>query len=126
MLVDLLRVSRNDGRVNAECRLVTYGTLGPGRPNHHQLDGLDGRWLKDTSTGCSSTPAGARALATQHWSFKPTVRQSMSRFSSQPTCQITGHASTTSRATDQRVVTTVRTPTGEMDAFIYVQAQAQN
>ena len=26
----------------------------------------------------------------------------------------------------QRVVTTVRTPTGEMDAFIYVQAQAQN
>lgn len=26
-------------------RLVTYGTLAPGRPNHHQLDGLEGRWL---------------------------------------------------------------------------------
>jgi gamma-glutamylcyclotransferase (GGCT)/AIG2-like uncharacterized protein YtfP len=25
-------------------RLATYGTLAPGRPNHHQLDGLDGRW----------------------------------------------------------------------------------
>ena len=25
-------------------RLVTYGTLAPGRPNHHQLDGLDGDW----------------------------------------------------------------------------------
>ena len=27
-------------------RLATYGTLAPGRPNHHQLDGLEGRWLK--------------------------------------------------------------------------------
>jgi len=26
-------------------RLVTYGTLAPGRPNHHHLDGLQGRWL---------------------------------------------------------------------------------
>lgn len=25
-------------------RLATYGTLGPGRPNAHQLDGLVGRW----------------------------------------------------------------------------------
>ena len=25
------------------CRLITYGTLAPGRANHHQLDGLDGR-----------------------------------------------------------------------------------
>jgi gamma-glutamylcyclotransferase (GGCT)/AIG2-like uncharacterized protein YtfP len=28
----------------ALCRLATYGTLAPDRPNHHQLDGLDGRW----------------------------------------------------------------------------------
>ena len=27
-----------------EQRLATYGTLGPGRPNAHQLDGLEGRW----------------------------------------------------------------------------------
>ncbi|MEV4417669.1 gamma-glutamylcyclotransferase family protein [Catellatospora sp. NPDC049609] len=26
-------------------RLATYGTLAPGKPNHHQLDGLDGRWF---------------------------------------------------------------------------------
>lgn len=31
--------------MNAECRLVTYGTLAPGRPNHHQLGGLNGHWL---------------------------------------------------------------------------------
>lgn len=29
----------------AACRLAVYGTLAPGRPNHHQLDGLTGRWL---------------------------------------------------------------------------------
>jgi gamma-glutamylcyclotransferase (GGCT)/AIG2-like uncharacterized protein YtfP len=27
-------------------RLATYGTLAPGKPNHHQLAGLDGRWLE--------------------------------------------------------------------------------
>ena len=32
--------------MHAEHRLVTYGTLAPGRPNHHQLDGLEGRWLR--------------------------------------------------------------------------------
>ena len=31
--------------VNAEHRLVTYGTLAPGRPNHHQLASLEGRWI---------------------------------------------------------------------------------
>ncbi len=30
--------------MNAERRLATYGTLGPGRPNDHQLSGLEGRW----------------------------------------------------------------------------------
>ena len=29
----------------ADLRLVTYGTLGPGRPNHGQLSDLPGRWL---------------------------------------------------------------------------------
>src|SRR3954467_11811354 len=28
-----------------DLRLVAYGTLGPGRPNHGQLSDLPGRWL---------------------------------------------------------------------------------
>jgi gamma-glutamylcyclotransferase (GGCT)/AIG2-like uncharacterized protein YtfP len=28
----------------ARTRLATYGTLSPGRSNHHQLSGLKGRW----------------------------------------------------------------------------------
>ena len=39
-------MERRVARDAARCRLATYGTLAPGRPNHHQLDGLDGRWLE--------------------------------------------------------------------------------
>lgn len=28
----------------SEHRLATYGTLSPGQPNHHQLDGITGTW----------------------------------------------------------------------------------
>lgn len=34
-----------------DLRLATYGTLAPGRPNHHQLAGLRGRWLTGTVRG---------------------------------------------------------------------------
>ena len=30
--------------MNSDHGLATYGTLGPGRPNHHQLSGLRGTW----------------------------------------------------------------------------------
>ncbi|MET3415147.1 gamma-glutamylcyclotransferase [Methylobacterium sp. 1030] len=32
-------------------RLATYGTLAPGRANHHQLAGLNGRWFKGIVRG---------------------------------------------------------------------------
>lgn len=34
-----------------EHALATYGTLAPGRRNHHQLDGLEGTWLSGTVRG---------------------------------------------------------------------------
>ena len=34
------------GPFTAEHRLATYGTLAPGRPNHHHVSALDGRWLR--------------------------------------------------------------------------------
>jgi len=33
------------------CRLAVYGTLAPGRPNHHLLRGLSGRWIEGTVRG---------------------------------------------------------------------------
>lgn len=32
-------------------RLAVYGTLAPGRPNHHQLAGLQGRWIAGSVRG---------------------------------------------------------------------------
>ena len=43
-------------------RLATYGTLGPGRPNHHQLVPLGGTWATGTVHGLvldSAVVAGA-------------------------------------------------------------------
>ncbi len=35
----------------SESRLVVYGTLAPGQPNHHQLQGMAGRWIEGTVRG---------------------------------------------------------------------------
>lgn len=35
----------------ADTRLASYGTLAPGQPNHHQLDGLAGRWRTGSVRG---------------------------------------------------------------------------
>jgi gamma-glutamylcyclotransferase (GGCT)/AIG2-like uncharacterized protein YtfP len=46
--------SRRDGGCDVDPalhRLATYGSLAPGRSNHHQLDGLEGRWLAGRVNG---------------------------------------------------------------------------
>src|SRR5512147_1569308 len=102
-------------------RLVTYGTLAPGRPNHHQLDGLEGRWVEgrvygtlvDAGWGASlGYPAlildpGGSAIDVQvfesvdlpaHWSRLD---------------EFEGPAY-------QRVISTVRTLAADVEASIYV------
>lgn len=37
--------------ITAAMRLATYGTLAPGRVNHHQLSSLSGHWFLGTVTG---------------------------------------------------------------------------
>lgn len=37
--------------LTAEHRLATYGTLAPGRVNHHELAMLEGRWLEGAVRG---------------------------------------------------------------------------
>lgn len=38
-------------RSGADHRLATYGSLAPGRVNHHELDGLNGTWRTGTVRG---------------------------------------------------------------------------
>ncbi|MEM1161071.1 MAG: molybdenum cofactor guanylyltransferase MobA, partial [Pseudomonadota bacterium] len=35
----------------ASTRLATYGTLAPGQPNHHHMDGMTGAWSRGTVRG---------------------------------------------------------------------------
>ena len=46
----------------ADTRLATYGTLSPGRANHHQLAGLKGRWRAGTVRGWLDTTGWAAPL----------------------------------------------------------------
>lgn len=36
---------------DADTRLAVYGTLAPGRPNHHQIAGLNGKWSDGSVRG---------------------------------------------------------------------------
>lgn len=37
--------------MSIDSRLAVYGTLAPGKPNHHQLSGLDGVWVPGSVRG---------------------------------------------------------------------------
>jgi gamma-glutamylcyclotransferase (GGCT)/AIG2-like uncharacterized protein YtfP len=49
-------------RSDADTRLATYGTLGPGRPNHHQLADLAGSWRIGTVKGLLISDGWGAAL----------------------------------------------------------------
>ena len=38
-------------KTSADTRLAAYGTLVPGEVNHHQLAGLNGKWIRGTVKG---------------------------------------------------------------------------
>jgi gamma-glutamylcyclotransferase (GGCT)/AIG2-like uncharacterized protein YtfP len=52
-------IGTSDGALS---RLATYGTLAPGRSNHDQLDGLDGRWLQGQVRGVLADAGWGAAL----------------------------------------------------------------
>jgi gamma-glutamylcyclotransferase (GGCT)/AIG2-like uncharacterized protein YtfP len=102
-------------------RLAAYGSLAPGRPNHDQLDGLEGRWLKghvdgtlvDAGWGASLgypalvlDPAGSAIIVDVFESVDlPAHWARLDAFEGP------GY---------ERVVTTVHMPTGDIGASIYV------
>jgi gamma-glutamylcyclotransferase (GGCT)/AIG2-like uncharacterized protein YtfP len=102
-------------------RLATYGSLAPGRPNHHQLDGLDGRWSEGYVYGKLIEAGWGADLGYPALILDPDgpailvqVFESM---------DLPDHWS---RLDDfegpgyQRVVTSVNTTAGDLRAYIYV------
>jgi gamma-glutamylcyclotransferase (GGCT)/AIG2-like uncharacterized protein YtfP len=102
-------------------RLATYGTLAPGRANHHQLDGLDGRWFRGQVRGALVDTGWGAALGYPALVLDPEgpdvevdVFESVdlpARWARLDDFEGSGYA---------RVATTVSTADGSVDACIYV------
>jgi len=105
---------------SAPHRLATYGSLAPAGPNHHQLDSLDGRWLDGFVRGRLVNAGWGAGLGYPALILDPEgLEIPVQVFES---VDLPDHWS---RLDDfegpgyQRTVTTVRTPAGDVDAFIY-------
>jgi gamma-glutamylcyclotransferase (GGCT)/AIG2-like uncharacterized protein YtfP len=104
-------------------RLATYGSLAPGRPNHHQLAGLDGRWSEGKVYGTLVNAGWGAGLGYPALIIDPDGSAiNVQVFES---VDLPAHWS---RLDDfegpgyRRVVTTVHSPAGDVDAYIYALA----
>ena len=108
---------------SADRRFAIYGTLAPGRVNHHQLAGLQGRWQQGTVKG---------RLLEAGWGAKlgypglvldplgPEVEVFLFELLDLP--EHWSRLDAFEGSGYQRVVTTVRTADGDVEAWIYVLA----
>ena len=104
-----------------DTRFATYGTLAPGRANHHRLGGLKGRWQQGTGRGRLVDAGWGAALGYPGLVLDPlgpVVEVYLFESSELPDhwsrldeFEGTGY---------RRVVTQVRTADGELKAWIYV------
>ncbi|MEU7902471.1 gamma-glutamylcyclotransferase family protein [Actinoplanes sp. NPDC049118] len=102
-------------------RLATYGTLAPGRPNHHQLDGLDGSWSQGQVHGTLVDAGWGAALGYPALVLDADGRPvDVQVFES---ADLPAHWSRLDRFEGpgyQRVATIVHTAKGEVEASVYV------
>jgi gamma-glutamylcyclotransferase (GGCT)/AIG2-like uncharacterized protein YtfP len=107
--------------MDGDHRLAAYGSLAPGRPNHHHVVGLRGRWFTGEVHGRLveagwGAPLGYPAL-TLHADGSPVGVQVLesadlaAHWSRLDDFEGSGYA---------RVLTTVHTDNGDVEAFIYV------
>jgi gamma-glutamylcyclotransferase (GGCT)/AIG2-like uncharacterized protein YtfP len=107
--------------LGARERLATYGSLAPGRPNHHQLDGLEGQWSRGHVHGILVDAGWGARLGYPALVLDPegsAVEVDVFESSDLPAdwsrldeFEGPGYA---------RVATTIDTASGPVDAFIYV------
>jgi gamma-glutamylcyclotransferase (GGCT)/AIG2-like uncharacterized protein YtfP len=107
--------------LTADHRLAIYGSLAPGRPNHSQVAALGGRWFAGEVHGRLVEAGWGASLGYPALDLAPdgpAVDVQVLESEDLP-----GHWS---RLDDfegsgyERVLTTVRTATGEVEAYIYV------
>lgn len=110
-----------DGSGDAGHRLVVYGTLAPGRPNHSQLAGLDGRWSRGQLRGRLVGAGWGASLGYPGLVLDPHAGViDVQVFES---ADLLAHWSRLDEFEGpgyRRVVTKVRLPVGEVEASVYV------
>jgi gamma-glutamylcyclotransferase (GGCT)/AIG2-like uncharacterized protein YtfP len=103
--------------------LATYGSLAPGRPNHHQLEGLEGRWSRGHVHGTVVDAGWGASLGYPALILDPDGTPiEVHVFES---VDLPAHWSRLDRFEGpgyRRVATTVHTTSDDVDAFIYVLA----
>jgi gamma-glutamylcyclotransferase (GGCT)/AIG2-like uncharacterized protein YtfP len=102
-------------------RLATYGSLAPGRPNHHQLDGLKGRWLDGHVCGRLVNAGWGADLGYPALVLDPRGPAiPVHIFESLDLPENWARLDDFEGSGYQRVVTTVLTSAGDIEASIYV------
>jgi gamma-glutamylcyclotransferase (GGCT)/AIG2-like uncharacterized protein YtfP len=102
-------------------RLATYGSLAPGRPNHHQLDGLKGRWSEGHVCGRLVNAGWGADLGYPALILDPEAPAiPVVIFESLDLPDNWSRLDDFEGSAYQRVVTTVRTSAGDIDSSIYV------
>jgi gamma-glutamylcyclotransferase (GGCT)/AIG2-like uncharacterized protein YtfP len=127
--VDDTESQRDSGRGVARTleRLATYGSLAPGRPNHHQLAGLEGRWLKGHVDGLLVDAGWGASLGYPALVLDPAgAAIGVNVFESIDLPAHWARLDAFEGPGYQRVVTTVHMPTENVDAYIYVLLQLQD
>lgn len=110
-----------DGDKAAETRLAVYGTLAPGRVNHHQLAGLKEHWQRGTVRGRLTNVGWGAALGYPGLILDPSGPEVEAHlFESADLPDHWARLDTFEGTGYRRVVTPVRTAEGERDACIYV------
>jgi gamma-glutamylcyclotransferase (GGCT)/AIG2-like uncharacterized protein YtfP len=106
-----------------DTRLATYGTLAPGRVNHHRLAGLKGRWRQGTVRGRLVDAGWGAALGYPGLVLDPLG--SVVEVDLFESSELPDHWSRLDAFEGpgyRRVVAQVRTADGELAAWIYVVA----
>jgi gamma-glutamylcyclotransferase (GGCT)/AIG2-like uncharacterized protein YtfP len=105
-------------------RLATYGTLRPGRSNHHQLDGLRGQWSPGSVHGVLVEAGWGATLGYPALVLDPTGPDvAVDVFESVDLLAHWARLDAFEGPGYSRVLTRVQTSGGEVEAAIYVSVE---
>ena len=109
-----------------DTRLAIYGTLAPGRVNHHQISALSGKWQRGMVKGKLFSSGWGAALGFPGLILDPLGPSvDVDLFESADLPEHWARLDEFEGSGYHRVVTTVKTEEGERSAWIYVLAEDQ-